>query len=47
MSGVALRSAHVQIEFSAEAALVITDSQGIDCTEELNILADGEIDNLC
>ena len=43
MAGVALRSAYVRIVFSAEAALVITDTQGIDCMEELEILNDGEI----
>ena len=37
----------MQIEFSAEAALVITNTQGIDCMEELEILTDGEIENLC
>ena len=47
MSGVALRSAYVRIGFYAEAALVITYAQGIDCTEELEILTDGEIENLC
>ena len=35
------------IGFSAEAALVITDAQVIDCMEELDILTDGEIKNLC
>ena len=42
-----LRSAYGRIGFSAEAALVITDTQGIDNMEELNILTDGEIENLC
>ena len=37
----------MRIGFSAEAALVITDSQGIYCIEEINILADGEIKNIC
>ena len=32
---------------SAEAALVITDAQGIYCMEELDILTDGDIDILC
>ena len=41
MAGVALRSAHVWILFSAEAALVITDAQGIDYMEEIDILTDG------
>ena len=46
MEVVALWSAYVRIGFSAEAALVITDAQGIDYTEELEILTDGYIDNL-
>ena len=37
----------MRIGFSAEAVLVITNAQGIDCMEELKILTDGEIDNLC
>ena len=37
----------MRIGFSAEAVLVITDAQGIDCMEELNIITDGEIKNLC
>ena len=32
---------------SAEASLVITDAQGIDCMKEIEILTDGEIDDLC
>ena len=47
MVGVALRRAYVRIGFSTESALVITDAQGIDCMEELEILTDGEIDNMC
>ena len=47
MAGVALRSAYVRIGFSTEADLVITDAQVIDCMEELKILTDGEIKNLC
>ena len=47
MAGVALRSAYGRIGFSAEAALVITDTQGIDNMEELEILTDGEIENIC
>ena len=42
-----LRSAYGRIGFSAEAAPVITDAQGIDCMEELDIIPVGEIDNLC
>ena len=47
MLGVALRSAYVRIGFSAEASLVITYTQGIDCMEELDILTDEEIVNIC
>ena len=47
MAGVALRSAYGWIGFSAESDLVITDSQGIDCMEKLEVITDGEIDNLC
>ena len=42
-----LRNAYVWIEFSTEATLVITDTQGIDCMQELKIFTDGEIENLC
>ena len=44
MVGVALRSPYVRILFSSEAALLITDAQGIYCMEELKILTDGEIE---
>ena len=47
MAGVALQSAYVKIGFSAEAALRITDTQGIDCMEEIRVITDGEIKNLC
>ena len=47
MAGVALRSAYRRIRFSADAVLVITDTQGIDTTEELEILTYGYINNLC
>ena len=47
MAGLALWSAYVQIIFYDEASLVITDSQVIDCMEELEIITDGEIENLC
>ena len=47
MEGVELRSAYMRIEFSTEADLVITDARGIDYMEEINILTDEEIDNLC
>ena len=47
MAGVALRSAYVRIGFSTEAWLVITDAQGIDCMKELEMLTDGDIDNMC
>ena len=42
MERVALQSAHVRIGFYAEADLLITDAQVIDCMEELEILTDGE-----
>ena len=47
MEGLALQIAYVLIVFSAEAAHVITDAQGIDCIEELEILTDWDIKNLC
>ena len=47
MAGVALQSTYAWIGFSTEAALVITDAQGIDCMEEIDILTDEEINNLC
>ena len=43
MAGVELRNPYVRIGFYAEAALVITDAQGIDCMEEIEMLTDGEI----
>ena len=46
MAGAALWSAYARIRFSVEANLVITDAQGIDCMEELEIITDGEIKNL-
>ena len=42
-----LQSAYVRIVFPAEAALVITDAQDIDCMEQFEILTAGEINNLC
>ena len=47
MEVVALRIAYVGIGFFDEAALVITDKHIIDCMEELDILTDGEIKNIC
>ena len=46
MAVVALQSAYVRIGFSAEAALVITDTQGIYCMEDIEIITDGDIENL-
>ena len=43
MVGVVIRSAYVWIGFSAEVALVITDAQGIDWMEELDIFTNGGI----
>ena len=37
----------MRIGLSAEAAVVITYAPGIDCTEELEIITDGETENLC
>ena len=37
----------MRIVYSVEADLVITDANGIDCMEELEILTDGKIENLC
>ena len=37
----------MRIGFSAESALVPTDAHGIDCMEDIKILTDGEIENLC
>ena len=37
----------MRIRFIAEADLVITDAQGLDCMEELEILTDWDIKNLC
>ena len=47
MAGLPIQSAYVRIGFSSEAVPVITDAQGIDCMEELEILTDGEIKNIC
>ena len=47
MAVVALWSAYGRIGFSDEASLLITDVQGINSMEELEILTDGEIENLC
>ena len=41
MAGEALRSTYGRIGVSAESALVITDAQGVDCMEELDIITDG------
>ena len=46
IAGVDLRSTYVRIGFSAETELVITDTQGIDCMEKLDIITDVEIENL-
>ena len=47
MAGVELRNPYVRIGFYAEAALVITDAQGTDFMEELKIITDGVVNNLC
>ena len=46
MEGVVLQSAYVRIELSTESALVITDTQGIYCMEDIEIITDGYIENL-
>ena len=43
----ALRTAITRMGFTDEAALAITTSQGIDSLSELELLTDGEIENLC
>ena len=47
MAGMALRSTYERIGFYTEAAVVITDTQSIDSMEELEIITDGEIENMC
>ena len=41
MKGVVLHSAYVRIGYYAETSLVVTDAQGIDYMEELDILTHG------
>ena len=41
MAGVALQITYVMICFSAQAALVITYAQGVDCMGEHDVLTDG------
>ena len=47
MAGVALQSAYGRVGFFAESDLVITDAQCIYLMEDIYILADGEIENIC
>lgn len=44
---VALRAAFIRLGFTPAAAGEITDQQGIDTRDELKILTDSEIENLC
>ena len=47
MANVAMRSAFQRLGFSIEAATRITDTQGIDSVEELQLLTDSDVENLC
>ena len=47
MASVAMRSALVRLGCSNEAATAIVDDQGIDDLDELRVLKDDEIGNLC
>ena len=47
MVGVALQSAYGSIGFPTEAELVITDTKGLDRIKKLEIITDGEIENMC
>ena len=42
-----MRQAYVRLGFTQAAALAITDVQGVDSIEELRMLKDAEIANLC
>ena len=44
---VAIRAALQRLDFSAPAALLITDDQAIDSVQELTLLEDKEVENLC
>ena len=43
----AMRGAFTRIRFSVEAAARIVDDQQIDSLEELRLLTDNEVENLC
>ena len=47
MANVAMRSAFQRLGFTVEAATRITDTQGIDSVEELLLLTDHDVENLC
>ena len=47
MATVAMRSALERLGFTAQAASAITDAQGIDSLDELRVLDDSKVENLC
>ena len=46
-AAVAIRDALQRMGFSANAALAVTNEQGIDDMDELGVLTDTEVENLC
>ena len=44
---VAMRAAYVRLGFTQEAALLITDDQGLIELEEIRLMTDPEVVNLC
>jgi hypothetical protein len=44
---VAMRAAYVRLGFTQEAALLVTDDQGIIELEEIRLMTDAEVVNLC
>lgn len=42
-----IRNALARLGFTAEAALYITQVQGIDDLDEMGMLTDSEVENLC
>ena len=43
----AIRDAYGRLGFAADAAVILTDVQGIDSIDELVLLTDAEVGNLC
>ena len=43
----AMRAAYARLGFENDAATMITDDQELDSVEELQILTDAEVENLC